>query len=197
MQIVLLAAGTKRLASMSGAKRVTRPWTDAAGRRIGIMHKISTWLWFETGAEEAARFYASVFRNATLGEIVRAPGGGEPHTREGQVLTAQVTIQGQPFYLLNGGPHPEARPNDAVSFQVLCEDQAEVDEYWNRLAADGGREVQCGWVKDRYGFSWQIVPEILLKLTQDPDRAKAARVNAAMMKMIKLDVAALEAAARG
>lgn len=161
------------------------------------MNKITTWLWFETEAEEAARFYASVFRNTTLGEIVRAPGGGEPYTTEGQVLTAQVTIEGQQFFLLNGGKHPDGVPNDAVSFQILCADQAEVDEYWDKLKADGGREVQCGWVKDKYGFAWQIVPEVLYRLTNGPDRAAAARANAAMMKMVKLDAAELERAARG
>lgn len=161
------------------------------------MQKISTWLWFESQAEEAARFYASVFRNAELGEIVRAAGGGEPYTTEGQVLTAGFTIDGHRFVCLNGGPHPEAKPNDSVSFQVVCADQAEVDEYWDKLTAEGGREVQCGWVKDRYGFSWQIVPEILLRLTQDPDREKAKRVTAAMMTMVRIDIAGLENAARG
>lgn len=161
------------------------------------MKKITTWLWFETEAEGAARFYASVFRNTQLGDIVRAPGGGEPHTHEGQVLTAAVTIEGHTFVCLNGGPHPGAQRSDSVSFQIQCRDQVEVDEYWNKLTVDGGQEVQCGWVKDKYGFSWQIVPEILLRLTADPDRVKAARVNAAMMKMIKLDIAALEAAAKG
>ena len=161
------------------------------------MNKITTWLWFETEAEDAARYYATVFRNTQLGDIVRAPGGGEPHTHEGQVLVAEVTIEGQTFCCLNGGPHPGAQRSDSISFQILCEDQAEVDEYWNKLADDGGQEVQCGWVKDRYGISWQIVPEILPRLMNDPDRAKAARVTAAMMKMIKLDVAALEAAAEG
>jgi predicted 3-demethylubiquinone-9 3-methyltransferase (glyoxalase superfamily) len=161
------------------------------------MQKISTWLWFETQAEEAARYYASVFRNAEVGKVVKAPGGGEPYTTEGQVLTAEVVIEGRLFVCLNGGPHPDGKPNDAVSFQVLCRDQEEVDEYWHKLAADGGREVQCGWVKDRYGFSWQIVPEALPRLMDDPDREKAARVTAAMMKMVKLDVAALERAARG
>lgn len=161
------------------------------------MNRISSWLWFETQAEEAARFYASVFRNAKLGEVVRAAGGGEPHTSEGQVLTARVTIEGHDIYCLNGGRHPEAVPNDAVSFQILCADQQEVDEYWSRLASDGGREVQCGWVKDRYGFAWQIVPEILHRLTNHPDREVARRVTAAMMQMVKLDVAKLEAAARG
>lgn len=160
------------------------------------MNKISTWLWFESEAEEAAKFYASVFRNTELGEVVKAPAGAEPYNIEGQVLTAKVTIEGQQFFLLNGGKHPEGKANDAVSFQILCADQDEVDEYWNKLTADGGKEVQCGWVKDKYGFAWQIVPVILHKLTQDPDREKAKRVTAAMMKMVKLDVAALEEAAR-
>ncbi|PSJ56952.1 VOC family protein [Kumtagia ephedrae] len=161
------------------------------------MNKITTWLWFETQAEEAARYYASVFRNTQLGKVVKAPGGGEPYTTEGQVLTAEVTIEGQTFVCLNGGVHPEGKPNDAVSFQILCKDQAEVDEYWDKLAADGGKEVQCGWVKDRYGFAWQIVPEVLPRLTFGPDREAAKRVTAAMMQMVKLDVAVLEAAARG
>ena len=160
------------------------------------MQKLSTWLWFESEAEEAARYYASVFRNTKLGEIVRAPAGGEPYTAEGQVLTAEVTIEGHQFHCLNGGKHPGGVPNDAVSFQILCKDQDEVDEYWNKLAA-GGKEVQCGWVKDRYGFAWQIVPEVLHRLTNDPDREKAKRVTQAMMKMVKLDVSALEQAARG
>lgn len=161
------------------------------------MQKLTTWLWFESQAEEAARFYASVFRNAEIGEIVRAPAGGEPYTTEGQVLTASVTIEGHEFYCLNGGVHPEGKPNDAVSFQILCKDQAEVDEYWNKLKADGGREVQCGWVKDKYGFAWQIVPEVLYRLTNNPDREVARRATAAMMKMVKLDIAELERAAQG
>lgn len=161
------------------------------------MQKLTTWLWFEKQAEEAARYYASVFRNAKMGEVVHAPGGGEPYTTEGQVLTAEFVIEGHHFFCLNGGPHPEAKPNDAVSFHILCADQAEVDEYWNKLAADGGREVQCGWVKDRYGFSWQIVPEILERVMAGPDREAAKRITAAMMKMVKLDVAELEKAARG
>lgn len=161
------------------------------------MNRISTWLWFETEAEEAARFYASVFRNTSLGKVVRAPAAGEPYTKEGAVLSAEVVIEGQVFHCLNGGSHPEARPSDAVSFQILCADQDELDEYWSKLVAGGGREVQCGWVKDRYGFAWQIVPEVLPRLMQDPDREKAMRVTRAMMRMVKLDVAALEQAARG
>ena len=161
------------------------------------MNKLSTWLWFDTEAEEAARFYASVFRNATLGQVERAPGGGEPHTTEGQVLVASFTIENHEFNCLNGGKHQGGVPNDAVSHQILCADQAEVDEYWYKLAADGGKEVQCGWVKDKYGFAWQIVPEILPRVRTGPDREAATRIFQAMMKMVKLDVAALEAAAKG
>src|SRR5690606_8904491 len=119
---------------------------------------------------EAARFYVSVFRNATLGEVVRAPGGGEPYTQEGQVLTAGFSIEGQEFYCLNGGKHPGGVPNDAVSHQILCADQKEVDEYWNKLLAGGGKESQCGWIIDGYGFRWQIVPEVLYRYTNSPDR---------------------------
>ena len=161
------------------------------------MNKLSTWLWFETEAEEAAKYYASVFRNATVGEVVKAPPGAEPYNKEGQVLTACVTIEGQDFYCLNGGQHPGAVPNDSVSHQVLCADQEEVDEYWNKLKADGGKESQCGWVVDRYGFRWQIVPEVLYRYMSGSDREVARRVTEAMFKMQKLDVAALEAAARG
>ncbi len=161
------------------------------------MKKLSTWMWFDSEAAEAAKFYASVFPNATVGEVVYASGGGEPHTAEGQVLTAAFTIDGHQFYCLNGGKHPGSEPNDAVSHQILCKDQAEVDQYWNRLAADGGKEVQCGWVIDKYGFRWQIVPEALVRYTTGSDRAVAARATAAMMKMVKLDVAKLEAAAKG
>lgn len=161
------------------------------------MNKISTWLWFKTEAEEGAKFYASVFRNAKLGEVMRAPPGAEPYNVEGQVLTAEVTIEGQQFFLLNGGEYAEAVPNSAVSFQILCADQTEVDECWDKLAADGGKEMQCGWVKDKYGFAWQIVPEVLYRYMNGPDREAARRVTQAMMKMVKLDAAALEAAAKG
>jgi predicted 3-demethylubiquinone-9 3-methyltransferase (glyoxalase superfamily) len=161
------------------------------------MTKLFNCLWFETEAEEAARFYASVFRDAKLGPVMRAPAGGEPHTTEGKVLTAEVTIAGHTLVCLNGGPHPGAQPNDAVSLYVLCADQAQVDEYWSKLTADGGKEIQCGWLQDKYGFRWQIVPQIMHDLLQDPDRGKAGRAMKAMMQMVKLDVAAIEAAARG
>jgi predicted 3-demethylubiquinone-9 3-methyltransferase (glyoxalase superfamily) len=166
-------------------------------REETTMNKMITCLWFDNQAEEAANYYASVFRNAKVGTVARAPAGGEPHVTEGAVLTVEWEIEGQAFIGVNGGPHPGGVPNDAVSFQIICEDQAEVDDYWSKLTADGGKEVQCGWLKDRYGFSWQIVPEALPRLIKDPDRAKAGRVMAAMMKMVKIDVAELEAAARG
>lgn len=157
------------------------------------MQKITTWLWFEKEAEEAVQFYVSVFRNARLGEITYAPAGGEPHVHEGDVLTVGFEIDGKEFFGLNGGAVPE-KPNFTVSHLVLCADQTEIDEYWTKLTADGGKEVQCGWVTDKYGYAWQIVPENLLPLMSGSDRERAARVMAAMQQMIKLDIAALEAA---
>ena len=160
------------------------------------MSKITTWLWFDGQAEDAAHYYASVFRNAKVGEITRAPAGGEPHVKEGVVLTVEFEIDGQKFFGLNGGK-ADFTFNDSISFQILCADQAEVDEYWSKLTANGGREVQCGWLKDKFGVSWQIVPEVLPRLLNDPDKAKAARVMQAMMGMVKIDIAGLEKAARG
>ena len=160
------------------------------------MNKITTCLWFEGQAEEAALYYASVFRNAKVGRITRAPAGGEPHVREGTVLTVEFEIEGQSFVGLNGGK-VDFTFNDSISFQIPCADQAEVDEYWSNLTANGGREVQCGWLKDKFGVSWQIFPEALPRLLNDPDKAKAARVMQAMMGMVKIDIAGLEAAARG
>lgn len=161
------------------------------------MSTVMPCLWFEKDAEEAARFYASVFRNARMGEVVKASAGGEPYVKEGQVLTAEIVIDGVTLTCLNGGPHADAKPNDAISLQVLCRDQAEVDACWSKLTADGGRAVQCGWLKDRWGFSWQIVPEALPRLMKLPDPEARRRVMQAMMQMVKLDVAALESAARG
>ena len=158
------------------------------------MNKISTWLWFETEAEEAARFYASVFRNTKLGEVVHAPGGGEPYTKEGQVITAEFTIEGHQFFCLNGGKHPGGVPNDAVSFQILCADQKEVDEYWNKLIDAGATPMQCGWITDPFGVTWQIVPKRFMELISDPNPEKVQAVMNAMMTMVKLDVAALEQA---
>jgi len=161
-----------------------------------VLSRISTWLWFNGEAEEAANYYASVFRNAKVGKIMRAPAGGEPHVKQGVVLTAEFEIEGQSFVGLNGGK-ADFTFNDSISFQICCADQAELDEYWSKLTADGGKEVQCGWLKDRFGVSWQIIPEALPRLLGDPDKARAGRVMQAMMGMVKIDIAGLEAAARG
>lgn len=157
------------------------------------MQTISPFLWFDTQAEAAANFYVSVFPNSKItavsryGEAGPGPAGG--------VMTVGFELDGQAFTGLNGGPH--FKFTEAVSFVVRCRDQAQVDRYWDALLADGGKESQCGWLKDRYGLSWQIVPEELLQLIADPDEAKAGRVMAAMMQMIKLDIAELRAAAEG
>lgn len=145
-------------------------------------------LWFERNdAEDAAKIYVALFPNSKI--VSSSPGP------DGSVLVLEFDLDGRRFMAINGGPH--ATFNDAVSFSVDCETQGEVDRYWNALTADGGQEVQCGWLKDRWGVSWQIVPRALPRLLGDPDRAKAGRVAQAMMKMVKLDVAALEAAAAG
>jgi predicted 3-demethylubiquinone-9 3-methyltransferase (glyoxalase superfamily) len=156
------------------------------------MPKISPFLWFDTRAEEAANFYVSLFPNSKVTDVTRYPSGGPG--APGGVLTVAFELDGQPYTALNGGPN--FKFNEAVSFVIDCKDQAEIDRYWDLLIADGGEPGQCGWCKDRFGLSWQVVPTALPKLLTDPDRAKANRVMAAMMKMAKIDIAALEAAAK-
>ncbi len=158
------------------------------------MSKVSTCLWFAKEAETAARFYVSLLPGSALTYIERAPApwpGGEP----GDVILVAFTLGGQNFQGLNGGA--PANYGTAASISVQCDDQAEVDRLWAALTADGGSEIMCGWLRDRWGVPWQIVPAILPALLADPDRARAARVFDAMMKMIKLDIAALERAAAG
>lgn len=145
------------------------------------MQKVTPFLWFESKAGEAARFYVSLFPNAKL-------------IRE-SAMDASFELEGQEFLALNGGPHYQLTP--AFSLFVSCESQAEVDALWAKLAADGGKESQCGWLVDKYGLSWQIIPKVLVPLLQHPDRATAERVMKAMLPMAKLDIAALERAARG
>lgn len=154
--------------------------------------KITPCLWFESNAEEAVRFYTSVFPDSSIQSVHRAK-SDTPGNKEGDVLLVEFTLAGLKYQALNGGPHEKF--NDAISLSVDCADQAEVDRYWAALTAGGGRPVQCGWLKDKYGLSWQIVPRRLTELLSDPDPAKGKRVMQAMMKMVKLDVAALEAAA--
>jgi predicted 3-demethylubiquinone-9 3-methyltransferase (glyoxalase superfamily) len=154
--------------------------------------KITPCLWFDGNAEDAVRFYTSVFANSSIDQVQRStvdyPGG-----KEGSVLIIAFTLAGQSYLALNGGPFEKF--TNAISLSVDCEDQAEVDRCWTALTADGGNPVQCGWLKDKYGLSWQIVPRRLPELLSDPDTAKARRVMQAMMRMVKIDVAALEAAA--
>jgi predicted 3-demethylubiquinone-9 3-methyltransferase (glyoxalase superfamily) len=156
--------------------------------------KITPCLWFETQALEAAEFYAALFPGSSIDKVYRSP-ADTPGTKQGNVLLVEFTLAGQKYQALNGGPHDTA--NDAISLSVSCDDQAEVDKLSDGLTAGGGRLVQCGWLKDRYGFSWQIVPKRMGELMRDPDPAKAKRVMQAMMEMIKLDIAELERAASG
>jgi predicted 3-demethylubiquinone-9 3-methyltransferase (glyoxalase superfamily) len=150
-----------------------------------IKHQIVPCLWFENQAEEAARFYTTIFPNSTIGAISQyTHEGHEVHGQEaGSVLTVDFTLDGHPFTALNGGP--VFKFNESVSFQVFCDTQEEIDYYWSRLC-EGGEESQCGWLKDRFGLSWQIVPAILPKLITDPQRAE--RVMKALMPMTKLEI---------
>jgi len=157
------------------------------------MQKISTCLWFNGQAEQAARFYTSIFKNSRIGEISYY-GPNTPGT-EGSVLTVAFQIEGQDFLALNGGPDFQFTP--AISFVVDCHSQEEVDTYWERLLEGGGRPDQCGWLVDRFGVSWQIVPSVLNELLRDPDGEKANRVMQAMLQMVKLDIAELQRASEG
>jgi len=154
------------------------------------MQKITPFLWFDNQAEEAINFYASVFKNSEIGSIVRNGEAGPGP--KGSVLTMSFQLEGQEFIALNGGPH--FKFNEAVSFVVNCETQEEVDFFWNKLT-ESGEESQCGWLKDKFGLSWQIVPTILTRLIADKDAKKAGRVMQAMMPMKKIIIADLQKAA--
>jgi predicted 3-demethylubiquinone-9 3-methyltransferase (glyoxalase superfamily) len=155
------------------------------------MPKVTPFLWFDTQAEEAAELYTSIFPNSRITQVARygETGPGTP----GAVMTVAFELDGQRFVALNGGP--QYRFTEAVSFQIDCETQDEVDHYWSKLVEGGGEEGPCGWLKDRYGLSWQVVPNALPRLLSDPDRAKAQRVMARMLEMRKLVIEELEAAA--
>jgi predicted 3-demethylubiquinone-9 3-methyltransferase (glyoxalase superfamily) len=162
--------------------------------RIG--QRIRMCLWFDHEAEEAAKFYVSIFENSKIGAVTRygeegAKAAGRP---KGSVMTVAFELDGQELIALNGGP--VFKFTEAVSLMVNCETQQEVDRYWKALST-GGQEVQCGWLKDRFGLSWQIVPTILLEMLRDKDPEKARRVMAAMLQMVKLDIATLEKAYDG
>ena len=156
--------------------------------------KIHPFLWYAKDAEEAARFYTSIFPNSRV-EHVTALQSESPSGPPGSVKVVEFTLFGQPFEAMSAGPHHEF--NDAISMTVLCDDQAELDRYWNALLEGGGKPQACGWLTDRYGVRWQIVPAVLPKMMRDEDRARSRRASDAMMKMVKLDIAELEKAYRG
>ncbi|HZZ76321.1 MAG TPA: VOC family protein [Puia sp.] len=155
------------------------------------MQKISPFIWFDYNAEDAMNFYRSVFKDSKIIRIAHNPPGSPGP--EGELLVATIQLEGQEITLMNGGPgHPLT---DAISLTVNCSSQEEVDYYWDNLLRDGGQEIACGWLKDQFGLYWQITPTMLPELLSDSDKAKAGRVMQAMMKMIKLDIAALKNAA--
>jgi predicted 3-demethylubiquinone-9 3-methyltransferase (glyoxalase superfamily) len=150
-------------------------------------------LWFDGQAEQAAQLYTSVFPNSSIGEITRYGPDMPPPMEEGDVLTVDFTLDGQEYTALNGGP--QFPFSEAVSFQIMCADQEEADHYWDRLTADGGEESMCGWLKDRFGVSWQVVPTELMTLIKDPDPGRAQRATQAMLQMRRIDIAEIKRAA--
>jgi predicted 3-demethylubiquinone-9 3-methyltransferase (glyoxalase superfamily) len=157
--------------------------------------KITPFLWFDKEAEQAAKFYVSIFPKSKLKNVTRY--GDHPYAKKGSVMTAEFMLCGQSFTGLNGGPMEEFKINGGISFVVHCKDQKEVDYLWKKLPAGGGKTIQCGWLKDKFGVYWQIVPNGFLELILSKDKAAAGRAMAAMMKMTKLDIAELKAAAKG
>lgn len=160
------------------------------------MQKITPCLWFDDNAEEAARFYVSVFKNSRINGVTRygEAGAGASGRPEGTVMTVEFEIEGQGFTALNGGPVFQFSP--AISFMVDCKTQAEIDRLWEMLS-EGGEEIECGWLKDRYGVSWQIVPAVLREMLQDRDPKRTERVMGALLKMKKLDIDGLSKAYEG
>jgi predicted 3-demethylubiquinone-9 3-methyltransferase (glyoxalase superfamily) len=153
------------------------------------MQKITPFLWFNDNAEEAMKFYVSIFKKSKIGKIARYGDAGPGP--KGSVMTVAFKLEGQDFVALNGGP--QFKFTEAISFVVNCETQKEIDGYWKKLSK-GGKEVQCGWLKDKYGLSWQIVPTVLAKLLEDKDPARSQRVMKAMLQMVKIDIKTLQRA---
>ena len=158
-----------------------------------MKQKITPFLWFDGRAEEAMLFYTSIFKNSKVGRVSRCGDAGPGP--KGSVMSATFELEGQPFHALNGGPMFQFTP--AISFFVDCNTQDEVDELWNKLTADGGKPSRCGWLQDKFGVSWQIIPSALGELLGDPDPAKSGRVMRAMMQMAKIDIAGLQRAHDG
>lgn len=157
------------------------------------MQKITPFLWFDNNAEEAINLYTSIFKNSKITSMTRYGDGGPGP--KGTVMTATFQLEGQEFTALNGGPH--FKFTEAISLYVKCNTQEEIDELWEKLIANGGQAQQCGWLKDKFGLSWQIIPPILGELLGDKDPEKAKRVMAAMMKMVKIDIVSLKKAYEG
>ncbi len=157
-------------------------------------HTITPCIWFDTQAEEAANLYCSVFPNSKITSISHYPDAGQDvHGKTaGSVMVVAFALEGQPFTALNGGP--QIKHSEAVSFQIMCETQSDVDHFWGKLTADGGQEGPCGWLKDKFGVSWQVVPAAIPRMMSDPDATKSARVMNAFMQMKKIDIAAVERA---
>ena len=162
-----------------------------------VTQKIAPCLWFDSQAEEAAKFYVSVFKNSKINTVARYPDEGqEIHGKSaGSVMVVDFEIAGQKFVALNGGP--QFKHSEAFSFVIATDDQAETDRYWNAIVGNGGQESACGWCKDKWGLSWQITPRALTDAIADPDRAAAKRAFEAMMQMGKIDIAKIEEARRG
>ena len=160
------------------------------------MQKITPFLWFDSEAEQAAKFYTSIFKKSKILSVTRYPNVGQETTGRapGSVMTVDFTIEGQRFTALNGGPI--FKFNESISLLVHCKTQKEIDYYWKKLTAGGGKEVQCGWLRDKFGVSWQITPDSLLEVWTKKDQGQRERVMAAMMEMVKLDIAKLKAAAK-
>jgi predicted 3-demethylubiquinone-9 3-methyltransferase (glyoxalase superfamily) len=157
------------------------------------MQKIHPFLWFDTQAEEAMHFYCSVFKNSKVGKVVRCGDAGPGP--KGSVMFCRFELEGEQFTALNAGP--QFKFNEAISLMVDCKSQEEIDTLWEKLTAGGGRPGDCGWLKDKYGLSWQITPTVLIELISDPDPGKAKRAMEAMMKMTKIDIAKLQQAVKG
>src|SRR6476620_583435 len=189
-----------RLEWHNGAARSVSRQSEVTTRMEDIMtlakHKITPCLWFDTQAEEAAKFYCSIFKDSRIGEVSRYTKAGQEvhHKPPGSVMVVEFEIEGQTFTALNGGPN--FKFNEAISLQVRCETQAEVDYFWSKLT-QGGEEGPCGWLKDKYGVSWQVVPASIPKMMTDPDPRKSGRVMNAFLKMKKLDIDEIERAYEG
>jgi predicted 3-demethylubiquinone-9 3-methyltransferase (glyoxalase superfamily) len=160
--------------------------------------KLVPCLWFDGQAEEAAKYYTGIFKNSKITNVSRYPEAGQEvhHQPAGKVMVVAFELDGQPFTALNGGP--EFKFTEAISFQIMCDTQKEVDHYWSKLTQGGDPQAQqCGWLKDKYGMSWQVVPKVLMEMMQDQDKQKAGRVMEAMLPMKKIDIAELERAYKG